>query len=494
MKRILLLLSIVLLTACQSEPVDNTSTSEPVEQATNEVTEQVDQEILIDPADFSDNTFTHYDIDVTLDADQHKLSAVQRVSYTHNIGSEDLYFHVYPNAFGQDTHPSLFDTKKDEISDEIGYLVFDSIQVNGQEISFSYEPLNTVVRLEYAFEKGQDYDIDMVYEVGVSPTSERFGVVNDIYNLGNWYPVMAVYDEDGWNLDPYLFIGDPFYSHIADYDVDVTVPRDFVVAGSGYIAEILDGSQKTYRFKTENMRDFALAISKEFLTMTDTVGDTEVIMYYPKKLENHIWLDNALSYGVNTIDLYEALIGDYPYKSYSIVITNFPSGMEYPGLVLISDNYFHNSIDRLRTVIVHETVHQWFYGIIGDDEIDEGWIDEGLTTYFTAFYDLKFDNDAYYNGTMKHYEDRVNAFSELIINRSAYEFDNWDDYGAAAYSKPALMYGALYDTYGEDKLIEFTKYLYEHYKFGILKEEGLRDALQVIYGEEIQEFLTNWLE
>lgn len=451
-------------------------------------------EVVIEQTEYTSDNLTHYEIDVELDDESHKLLASQTVTYQHKFDTDEMYFHIYPNAFNENGHPSLFDKNKDEIDDDIGYLVFSSIQVNGVEVSYDYKPIGTVVKIDYSFIEDENYVIEMVYEVGIPPASERFGIVDDIYNLGNWYPVMAVYDEDGWNLDPYLYIGDPFYSLTSNYDVNISVPKDYIVAGSGYIYETLESDLKTYRFRAENMRDFALAISKNFMTLDQKVGNTNVILYYPEALNKHRWLDEALTYATSTIELYNELIGEYTYKTYSVVITNFPSGMEYPGLVLISDNYFNTNLDRLRKVIVHETVHQWFYGMIGDDEIDEGWIDEGLTTYFTAFYDLKMGEESYYHNTIKGFNERVNNHGDIQINKSAYEFDNWDDYGAAAYSKAALIYEDLYTTYGEKKFLEFASSLYDEYRYDVLKEEDLRHVLSIVYGESIQEFLKKWLE
>jgi aminopeptidase N len=169
--------------------------------------------------------------------------------------------------------------------------------------------------------------------------------------------------------------------------------------------------------------------------------------------------------------------------------------MEYPGLVLISERYLSNSIDSLRTVIVHETAHQWFYGIIGDDEIDEGWIDEGLTSFFTAYFEIGFTGEYYYEGTMERYQNRVDnfGFDNIVIAKSAYEFDNWDDYGVAAYSKPALMYHEIKNLYGDEKIEEFARELYHQYAYKILKEADLRKVLVQVYGEEITELLDRWL-
>ena len=242
------------------------------------------------------------------------------------------------------------------------------------------------------------------------------------------------------------------------------------------------------------MRDFAMVISERFEIVEEVVNDTTVMLYYPKSLSKHKWLDDALSYGVESIRFFEEIIGDYPYKTYSVVLTNFPSGMEYPGLVFISTDYVTRSLDSLRTVIVHETAHQWFYNLIGDDEIDEGWIDEGLTSYYTAFFDKYFIDDAAYELTMQGYQNRVDSygFDNIVIAKSAYDFEDWGEYGVSAYSKSALVYHQFYKEHGEEKMKEFSKYLYDHYAYKILKEDDLRAAIIEVFGPDAENIIDTW--
>lgn len=480
----LVILLVMLLVSCQTETeVALVEPSEPISIDTYSKDEFVDFDL------------DHYVIEGTLNDEEKTIEAVQVLTYTNRegINLDRIYLHLYPNAFSKEGQPSIAGNT-DGIDGQYGAIEIENASIDGVQVDFYEGPTISSIEIPYDFEMSKTYTLELKYKVKVSDTSERFGYVNDIYNLGNWYPILAVYDDEGWNVDPYLSIGDPFYSDMANYDVSLTVPNGFVVAASGYATELENGEETTYHFRGDRMRDFAMVISKDFEIMQDTVNGTEVYLYYPRSLKKHKWLDDGLTYGVESIRLFEEVIGDYPYKTYSVVLTNFPSGMEYPGLVFISKGYLMDSMSRFRTVIVHETVHQWFYNIIGDDEVDEGWIDEGLTTYFTAYFEKETIDHETYEATMNRYRDRVDSygFDNIIVAQSAYEFSNWTEYGVSAYSKSSLVYHELYMKYGDQKIREFAKHLYDNYAYEILREEDLRASIIEVFGEDAEKILLNW--
>jgi aminopeptidase N len=171
--------------------------------------------------------------------------------------------------------------------------------------------------------------------------------------------------------------------------------------------------------------------------------------------------------------------------------------MEYPGIVFISINYFDGAIANIGKVIVHETVHQWFYGIIGNDEIEEGWIDEGMTSYMTSWYDLNYVDKNTYSADMKNYKsklDQVGGKDKVIMIKSAADYSDWSEYGIAAYTKSLLMFSDLYDEYGEEKFIEFLQTLYNEYKFKIVKQDDIVNVANAVFNEDLSGFFETWLK
>lgn len=489
MKRIVVLLLMVLLMGCETDNnmvVNDVAINDSNEKEIIQMNEKIS---------FTDDNLDHYSIKAHLDSENKIITASEIIEYTNREGVdlEQLYLHTYPNIFALENQPSLLDDPTNT-DNRHGALEIDSIMINGESVEFIDGPTKTSIEIPYRLIKYETYTIELNFIVKVSASEARFGVMDNIYNICNWYPIVAVYDEDGWNVDPYLGVGDPFYSDMNNYDVEISVPVDYVVASSGNITEVVEDEVKTYYIRADRMRDFAMVASNKFLMMSEKVNDTSVYLYYPDTFTDDPFLSDALAFAVESMNSFEEIIGDYPYETYSVVMTNFPSGMEYPGLVLISQNYFYGSIHELRTVIVHETVHQWFYGIIGVDEIDEGWIDEGLTSYYTAYYEMLHTGEAYYNDAMLRYQNRVDTFGfdDIVIAKSAYDFSNWTDYGVAAYSKPALLYHKLYQQYGFAKMEQFAAVLYEKYAFDTLKEDGLRETLVQVFGEEVTETIDSW--
>ncbi len=494
---ILVILFSIFLLSCDSNEVEKENKETDIKEIKSEI--NLD---LFTLDDFTDKTLNHYMIDAKLDSTKNRISASQLVTYTNNenIDLEEIYFHLYPNAFTKEGHPSLFDSGKSEIDSQYGSLIVNSVKINGKEVTYSIEPIATVLKINYpdTLKIDESYSIELVYDITIPSTSERFGSADGLINLGNWYPVLSVYDEDGWNLDPYYNIGDPFYSESSNYDINFDVPDSIVVATSGYIHEKEDQNARSiYKMRGDRIRDFALVMSDRFEVISETVGATEVYLYYPEELNSNSFIESSLEYGANAIKLYNDIVGLYPYKSYSIVITNFPSGMEFPGLVLISRNYYNASEDSIRTVIVHETAHQWFYGMIGDDQIEEGWIDEGLTTFMTAYYELEYFGDSQFEGTINHYKNRLNEAGgkeSVEMIKSARDYTDWSEYGLAAYTKSGMMFNQLYEDYGNKLFLEFIQRLYEEYSFKVIKEDDIVRIAEEVFSEDLDSFFGDWLE
>src|SRR5699024_263620 len=177
------------------------------------------------------NEINSYDIEVDLDNENKSYRGKQITTYINKTDTTlgELYFHLYPNAFkSYEDAPILFSKENYSASDYIGgHIDIDTISVNNIELNHSIKGEDDTIlhiKLKEPLRKGQEIKVYMEYEVKLPTTKDRFGYGDRTMNLGNWYPIACVYDEDGWNLDPYYKIGDPFYSDIANYSVSITLP------------------------------------------------------------------------------------------------------------------------------------------------------------------------------------------------------------------------------------------------------------------------------
>lgn len=450
-----------------------------------------------------------YEIDVVFIPEEARIQASQRVRYNNHekVSLEEIYFHLYPNSFRkEETAPFLLDDFQRAYPKgfQPGYIDIRKVFVNEQPAKYQLEGEGQGVMkivLPNAMKPGEHVTIEMDYDVKLPPAAERFGYGENTFNFGNWYPIAAVYDDTGWNLDPYYPIGDPFYSDVSNYHVRIDMPKDFVVAASGNILkQEVKNDRSIWEIEAKFMRDFAWVTSKNFEILEKDVDGTQLKMYFIEEetLDKEVkeWAVNAAE---NALKLFNRVYGQYPYGQYSVVATNFPSGMEYPGIVFIGKQYYDvDWRDYLEIVIVHETAHQWWYGIVGNDEIDEAWLDESLATYSEVIY----ARELFGEDVAENYHQSVNeeAYKEIAGNignkailKSLDGFEGWEDYGVLVYSRGAMFLDALYEKYGQEIFYQIMQGYYQKYRFKNATTKDFQRVCEDITGEGQEGFFQQWL-
>jgi Peptidase family M1 domain len=251
--------------------------------------------------------------------------------------------------------------------------------------------------------------------------ADRMGRDGSLYEMAQWYPRMAVYDDvNGWNTDQYLGQGE-FYLEYGNIEYEVTLPAGYIVAGTGVLVnpdEVLTASQRdrlalaaksdstvhilsepelrsgaarptgegllTWRFRAENVRDAAWAASPEYLWDASSWQGTLAQAYYrPSALET--WKD-AARMSRYSIQEYSTRWFRYPYPQMS-AIEGPVSGMEYPMVAMEARG---KSGPDLFRVVTHEIGHSWYPMIVGSDERRYAWMDEGFNTFINTFAEENF--------------------------------------------------------------------------------------------------------
>jgi hypothetical protein len=245
-----------------------------------------------------------------------------------------VYLRLYPNAAYY----------------EEGGTQIDALTVNGEAAAFTFEDADRTilkVPLPSALKPEERTTLLVTFSVTVPRRSDRFGYAEGIMSLGHWYPMLAVYDDEGWNLDPYVALGDAFYTDVAFYTVHLSVPEGTVVAATGVKAgEVLHRSPRvTAVYVSAATRDFALALSRDYETASAQIGDTTVTSYY---LDGHeAGGRQALQVAADALEVYNARFGRYPYTELDVAETSFevmvaPGGMEFPGIVFIGSGFYES--------------------------------------------------------------------------------------------------------------------------------------------------------
>ena len=391
------------------------------------------------------------------------LEAKLELSYYNDTETEmqELCFNLYGNAYRED---AVFTPVSSAFSSAAYYngKSYGCMEIASVSPCVSYSVAGQdenilCVALQESVSPGERTEVCIEYRLELADIEHRTGVARHAVNLGNFYPVLCVADEEGNFYEcEYYSNGDPFYSECADYSVILTADAEYTVAASGEtVSTQVTGTRKTHEFSLKNARDFALVLGTEF-SVLESIENGISVSYYYYDDENAAatleLIDSALAYFGKTF-------GEYPYKTFAAVQTGFCyGGMEYPGLVMLSDAL--SDKDYMYTV-VHETAHQWWYAAVGNNQLEEGWLDEGLAEYSTACF---FEEHPKYSLTRAQLVDSAhsayNAFcsveaqlfggADTTMSRKLGEYKEYE-YVNIAYNKGMLLFDALHDAVGDSK-------------------------------------------
>ena len=420
---------------------------------------------------------TTYDIKAEFMGDT--ITATQTVDFYNDTQTviEGLKFNLFASAYRKDAKYSPISTQN--LSQayynglSYGDITIEKTLASGKEVQFSIvgEDKNILlIPVQEVFPE-ERVVVKIDFTVKIANVISRTGYNQSTVNLGNFYPILCVMDQAGFYECVYYSNGDPFYSECADYTVSFTCDSEYIVAASGKrISAIEQGDKTTHNYKINSARSFALVLSKQFESITDNSLGVEINYYY---YDDETPL-KSMEYTIKAMDYFTKTFGEYPYSTYSVVQTKFvQGGMEYPALVMISDLLENEAYGE---VIVHETAHQWWQTAVGNNEIEYGFLDEGLAEYSViAFY----ENHPEYNLTREYMvrtaeqtykvfctvSDKVFGKVNTVMLRSLKDFSSEYEYVNIAYIKPCIMYDNLRTTIGEQRFFSALKKYYAEYKF-----------------------------
>ncbi|WP_232240677.1 M1 family metallopeptidase [Kutzneria sp. 744] len=315
------------------------------------------------------------------------------------------------------------------------------------------------------------FDLSIVVPSG----ADRFGHDGAFNMVGNALPVLAVRDGSGWHLDPYTNNGESFYTVIGDFDVTLVHPTSLLTPATGTSTETTSGSTTTTHAVASKVRDFAWAAGP-FAKITKTSGKGVRVNVYSVSGISSSNATSMLNLAADAVDVHSGRFGDYPYGELDAVIDNnfWFGGMEYPGFVM----------DLVSTVALpHEIAHQWFYGIVGDDEYNSPWLDEGFTDYAT---------DLYRGVTGAGCSISWQSSAEKLTNSMAY----WDAH-SSRYSTVVYNYGkcTLHDLrrlIGDTAMTTLLKSYAQSHWYGVSTVAEFKAAAQAAAGStDLTSFWTS---
>lgn len=222
--------------------------------------------------------------------------------------------------------------------------------------------------------------VSVGFEVTLANVNHRLGVGEHNVILSGFYPVLCARGDSGFLEYVYSSNGDPFVSDCADYDVTLTFPEEYEIAYSGTGEVTQSNGKKQLVARAEGARDVAYILGTELKSIKETVGGTQVEYFYLSDASP----EQTLTVAKESLAYYSETFGEYEYPKYTLVQTDFPyGGMEYSGLAVIAADLQAGDIPA---VVAHETAHQWWYSMVGSNQFETPWLDEGLAEYSAALF------------------------------------------------------------------------------------------------------------
>jgi len=342
-----------------------------------------------------------------------------------------------------------------------------------------------------------DFSVEVPTEMGGN--YGLFGYFDNVLVLDEFYPVIPAYDDGGWNVEDPPPNGDLTHFDASFYVVRATAPAALTVVASGVeVGRERDTDNQTLTFAAGPARDFYLAASDRYTVISETVGETTVNSYaFPERADG---AQLALQYAVDALHSFNARFGVYPYTEFDVVSTPMQAmGIEYPGIVGIALNLYDPDEEvlglpsqiMLEGAVAHEVAHQWFYNVVGNDQVDEPWLDEAVVQYVTALYYLDASGEGAAQGFRESWYgrwDRVDR-ADISIGMPAAAYGD-GEYGAIVYGRGPLFIAALAERLGQEAFDEFLRDYYQSHKWAI----GTGDAFKELAERHCQCDLTPLFE
>jgi hypothetical protein len=437
----------------------------------------------------SSPTLYHIEAYVDIAGQPPRVYAIQDVHYTNRSGVplDSVYFRLWPNRASYGST-----------------LTFEVVAVDGQEVELDYQTERTAVGLRLAepLQPGQFMDMHMEYDVtvplGDAPGYGTFEYQDGILVLSDFFPIAAVYENGAWSLDVVPDFGDPVFAESSLFAVEVTVPSPLVVVTTGSTVDRRQNADGTVTWISVSgpARTFMVAMSERYQSSSLVVGYVRVNSYY--LLEHQRAGEEALGYARDALRAYQQSFAPYPFAEFDVVEAALIGGaMEYPGLILISRAHYEAGGQYLEFLVAHEVAHQWWYNVVGNDQINVPWLDESLTNFSTFYYyESTYGRDraelALQTYVARSYEQLKKSGRDGVVNQPVKAFEP-SEYGPLVYGKGALFFHALREEIGDETMLKVLQAYYQDRKYKLATPDDLMRVAEQVSGRDLDALYEEWI-
>jgi len=417
------------------------------------------------------------------------VQGYEQVLYTNNedVPLDALYFRLFPNV---DEHNG-------------GGMEIKEVTLGGAPVEPLFElqgtamrlPLRTPLAPDDALEIGLDFWVTVPHDA--NSNYGAFAYQQSILALAHFYPFIPVYDDEGWNVELAPTFGDILYADISLYDVSFTAPAEMVVAATGTTLslETHDDGTLTWHFASGPARDFSLVLSTEYEVARREVDGILINSYYlPEDAEGG---QAVLRFAAEALCIFGQRFGPYPYTELDVVATpTSAGGIEYPGLVVIAKRLYEDG-DRLEWVVAHEVAHQWWYNVVGNDQVDEPWLDEALTQYSASLYFEDRYGKAAAERIRQHvfwdrYQQVRKEGRDRPVAGPVASFEP-EDYGPIVYAKGPLFFQALRERVGDGVFNDILRTYFQEHRYKIATPQSFLTIAERVSGQRLDDLYRQWI-
>lgn len=428
---------------------------------------------------FPNPELTTYNMGLYLDINTRTLYGNTVIDTVNTCGKtlEELCFTVYPNAFRNKTDTPAPDDAYYSGFNE-GWLIIDSLKVNGSKAEYQEEGILIRVLLPSALSPDKSIKVEMTWKAKIPKLAYRYGSTAGVYMLGNFYPTLNVLDDSGWHNSYNPRSGNPFYFHVANYKVNINLPETYSMVSTGTtISQLAEDSGRTiYWVKADKVRDFCLLVMHDYQQTGQENGGWNIKCYAPS---NNIDISSGVfEQSSKILDYYATTLGPYPFPNLKVAFIPMKSfeGMEYSGLIFIGEEFLNLGYDKQKRqfILAHAIAHQWCYAMVGNDQLFEPWLDEGLANWLANKY------------IEKHLGYSPSDQKRVVLSKQLPESCSGCDKGEA-------FWFGLEQELGEETLIKVLRsYMFE-YKFKIASSQDLLAIIEKETHKNMDDYFNKWI-
>jgi len=497
----------------------------------------------------------HYSFSVSYAPQKFEIAGQETLAYW-NLSPDtlsELYFHLYLNAYRPGSHMARYDASHEDwrVQDlppkRRGSERIESARILSSEDSLAVETDDTIARvaLPEALAPGESVIVCLSFRSMIPDVPERMGRSGKGIFAAQWYPKVCVYDRFGWHTEQHL--GSEFYGDFGAYDVRISLPGSFLVAHTGTLlnaAEILPdsilsrlaapgdsavtiwdrsrftmpadsaqraaiGLPRTWVIHADSVHDFAWACEEKWIWRRARWNGIEIHTYH-RASDAKRWNEMAAE-GARMMEAMNHRFGPYPYPRFSFVEEPIGAGgVEFPNIVWITPRRGSSTVSRrLEYLFAHELAHNWFYGMVGNNETAQSFLDEGLTSYSeTAVMETLYGREGNLTRPQKpgwlhptddsrraawrnYLEFQASGIEEPVVTHSD-RFKNPAAYYPSVYHKANVGLWTLRSIAGEERFDGALRQYFETWRFHHPYAEDFFATMNHALGASYDWFWSGW--